>query len=248
MPFTIPAFFLACAFATAVISGIFGMAGGLIFMGIIASFMGVAQAMVVHGAVQSISNISRAYFTRKYIRWDICGYMALGALPAFGLLLAAAFMPSKAILFFLLGVLPGLLWVPRKWISFDAERKDHAILCGFCVAGLNLSAGVAGPALDLFFVRTGLSRQQIVATKAIAMFAAHLLKIGFFGIPLLRAGTTGLPPLWFFVAVIPCAIVGSFLGTRLLARFSDAGFRRYTRILVTLIGAIYILRAMVLMA
>jgi len=44
----------------AIISGVFGMAGGLVFMGIIASLMSVSAAMVVHGIVQSVSNGSRS--------------------------------------------------------------------------------------------------------------------------------------------------------------------------------------------
>ena len=64
---------LVAATITACISGIFGMAGGMIFMGVIATIMGVAEAMVVHGAVQSVSNSSRAWLLRPDIRWDILG-------------------------------------------------------------------------------------------------------------------------------------------------------------------------------
>ena len=81
---------LLAALVTATISGIFGMAGGLIFMGVIASFMGVAQAMVVHGAVQSVSNSYRAYLLRDNIRWDVFGKIALGAVPALALLALAS--------------------------------------------------------------------------------------------------------------------------------------------------------------
>ena len=54
----------------AVISGLFGMAGGLVFMGIIASLMSVSAAMVVHGVVQSVSNGSRSAILKAHIRWD----------------------------------------------------------------------------------------------------------------------------------------------------------------------------------
>jgi len=60
----------------AVISGLFGMAGGLVFMGIIASLMSVSAAMVVHGIVQSASNGSRSTILRDHIRWDILGVPA----------------------------------------------------------------------------------------------------------------------------------------------------------------------------
>lgn len=242
------ALILAAAFVTATISGLFGMAGGMIFMGIIAVFLGVAEAMVVHGAVQSVSNSSRAWMLRSDVRWGILGWTAVGALPAALLMLSVSFLPSKAQLYLALGVLPLLLWLPRGWMAGDAEKPAHAVLCGAMVMGLNLSAGIAGPALDFFYVKTALTRQQIVATKAVTMFASHMVKIVYFGIPLAReVGLSGLPPVWFFIAAIPISITGTFVGTRLLGRFSDIGFKQYTRILVTLIGAVYVWRGLSLL-
>ena len=230
------------------ISGLFGMAGGLIFMGIIASLMSVSAAMVVHGIVQSVSNGSRSAILRDHIRWDILAWHLLGALPAIGLMLWVAFAPNKAQLFLLLGLLPLLLWLPKSVLAGDAEKPAHAALCGAMVMGLNLSAGVAGPALDFFYVKTALSRKAIVATKAVTMFASHLVKIVYFGLPLIRAeGLSDLPPIWVFALAIPAVIIGTKVGTSLLERFSDVGFRKYTRILVTVVGAVYVLRGLALL-
>ena len=177
MTIKIIALILFAALITATISGIFGMAGGLIFMGVIASFMGVAEAMVVHGAVQSISNSYRAYLLKGHVRWDIFLKICIGALPALALLLLLHYVPSKGVLFMALGLLPILLWLPKHWITLDAQKSHHAVFLGFCVTALNLVAGVAGPALDMFFVKTKMPRHEIVATKAIIMFASHLMKI-----------------------------------------------------------------------
>lgn len=234
--------------ACAVISGLFGMAGGLVFMGIIASLMSVSAAMVVHGVVQSVSNGSRSAILREHIRWDILGWQLIGALPAVLLMLWMAFTPNKAQLFLVLGLLPLLLWLPKNWLAGDAEKPGHAILCGAMVMGLNLSAGVAGPALDFFYVRTALTRKAIVATKAVTMFASHLVKIGYFGIPLIRAsGLSDLPPIWVLVLAVPAVVLGTKIGTSLLERFSDVGFRKYTRILVSVVGAVYVLRGLALL-
>ena len=114
--------------------------------------------------------------------------------------------------------------------------------------GLNLVAGVAGPALDVFFVKTTLTRQQIVATKAVSMFVSHMVKIVYFGLPLIMASQlTALPPLWVFAAAVPCIIIGTFAGTRILKRLSDVGFRAYTKYLVTVIGVVYLARGAALL-
>jgi len=234
---------LMSAAITACISGIFGMAGGMIFMGIIASVMGVAEAMVVHGIVQSVSNSSRAWLLRPDIRWDILGYKLIGALPAIALLAMVSFIPNKATLFIVLGLLPFILWLPKGVFQGDAAKPSNAIVCGAMVMSLNLSAGVAGPALDFFYVKTALTRKEIVATKAVTMFASHLVKIIYFGLPLIAAtGLTTLPPLWVFAAAVPCIILGTYIGTRILHRLSDIHFKSYTKYLVTVIGVIYLWR------
>lgn len=234
---------------TAAISGLFGMAGGLIFMGIIATFFGVAEAMVIHGAVQSVSNGYRCFLLKKDVRWDILGWQLLGAIPAVALLFWLSVTLNKAQLFLALGLLPALLWLPRGWLQGDAEKPAHAMLCGAMVMGLNLTAGVAGPALDFFYVKTKLTRLEIVATKALTMLGSHLSKIVYFGVPLaMETGLGGLPPLWVFAAIVPAVMLGTFGGTRLLHKLSDANFRQYTRLLVTLVGMVYIFRGLALMA
>jgi len=234
---------LIAALITALISGLFGMAGGMIFLGIIASFLGVSEAMVVHGAVQGVSNCYRAFLLRANIRWSILGFHAIGALPAILCLAFISFVPSKAFIYFALGLLPFILWLPRGWMQGDAQRPRDAVLCGFMVIGLNLTAGVAGPALDFFYVKTGLSRLEIVATKAVTMFTAHMVKIVYFGLPLVLASSlSGLPPVWVFAAAVPCIMIGTFTGTRLLRKLSDIQFKSYTKYLVTIIGCIYIWR------
>ncbi len=88
------------------------------------------------------------------------------------------------------------------------------------------------PTLVLFFVKTDMGRKQIVATKAIIMFASHMMKIIYFGIPMLGAKTLNtLPPWWFFLAVIPFILLGTFTGTRILHRLGDDGFKSMTKYL-----------------
>lgn len=220
------------------------MAGGMIFMAVITLYLGVAEAMVVHGVVQSISNSYRSYLLNKDIRWDVLRNHLIGALPIILILAFVSYIPDKRFLFIVLGLLPFLLWVPKENFRGDAEIPAHAVLCGTIVMGLNIAAGVAGPALDFFYVKTAMTRQQIVATKAVTMFCSHIVKIIYFGIPLfLASNLDGLPPWWFFAAVLPCIFIGTFTGIRVLKTMEDVNFKSYTKYLVTLIGVFYLLRA-----
>ena len=51
---------LIATLATAFLSSIFGMLGGLILMGVLANLLPVSAAMVLHGLIQLTSNGYRA--------------------------------------------------------------------------------------------------------------------------------------------------------------------------------------------
>ena len=163
---TAAALIVAAALVTSFVSGIIGMAGGLLLMGTLALVLPVSAAFVTHGIFQLVANGWRATLHREHVLWPIIGRYALAAAAAALLVSAIRFVPSRPLLFTLLGAVPMLIWLPRQWITLDAGRPLHAYASGFAVTATNLVAGVAGPLLDIFFVRTALTRHQIVATKA----------------------------------------------------------------------------------
>lgn len=237
------AFVVCMAFVTATLSGVFGMAGGLVLMGALAFVLPVQAAFVSHGILQLVANGWRAILHRKHVRWDIVGWYALASLIA-GLIVAAlSFTPSKPLLFLLLGLVPFLTWLPQSWIRLDAARPTQAFLSGLSVTGLNLTAGVAGPLLDIFFVRTELTRHAIVATKAATQVFAHLAKILVYGAPLVAGTAVGMPPLWVFAIAIPLSLAGTWVGGQILDRMTDVNFKRWTRWIVTAVGVSYLVRA-----
>lgn len=238
------ALFLAItAFLTALLSGIFGMAGGLVLMGALAFVLPVSAAFVTHGLLQLVANGWRAVLHRQYIAWPILWNYALASAAAAAVVLVIAFVPSKPVLFLLLGLVPMLVWLPKSWVQLDAAKPPHALVSGFLVAGLNLTAGVAGPLLDIFFVRTELTRHQIVATKAATQVFSHLAKIIVYGTPLLIAGQGGVPPWWVFAFAIPLSMLGTTAGGWVLDRLTDANFKRWTAWIVTAIGIFYLFKA-----
>jgi len=239
---------LAVVLGTATVSGVFGMAGGLMLMGALTLAMPVAAAMVTHGAVQFVSNGWRAVLHRKHIAWRIIALYAVGSAAAAGLLLFLVYNPTKAWVYLLLGLVPGLAWLPKGMFDLDAAKPAHAAACGLSVTGLNVIAGVSGPLLDVFFVRTALTRHQIVATKAATQAFSHTVKMAFYGAPLIGAAQTGMPPLWFFIAAAPLAMIGAWLGGKVLDRMSDVNFLRWTKWIVTGLGVIYLAQAAALFA
>ena len=235
---------LIATLITAFISGIFGMAGGLILMGVLTGILPVATAMIVHGAIQMVSNGWRAFLLRKHINWRIFARYTVGSLAAVLLLILLAWRPDKTIVYLLLGLTPLMVWVPKAIIDLDIQKRGQAEAAGFVVQALNTLAGVAGPLLDLFFVRTDMTRQAIVATKSATQVLAHLVKIAFWSAPVVAsAGLAAMPPLWLFALAIPLSMTGTWLGGLVLERMNDVNFKRWMRWLVTAIGVVYLARA-----
>ena len=181
---------------------------------------------MVHGILQLVANGWRAILHRRHVEWRIVGVFAIGAFAAGGVMAYVALEPTKATLYLLMGLVPGLVWLPEGWVKVDASRPGQALLAGFIVTGTNLTAGAAGPLLDVFFVRTALTRHQIVATKAATQVFSHIMKIVVYGAPLLAAGGKGVPPLWVFAFAIPLSMLGTAAGGLVLNRLSDVNFKR----------------------
>jgi uncharacterized membrane protein YfcA len=235
------AFVLVAVLITATVSGVLGMAGGLLLMGVLLLVLPTAVAFVVHGLLQLVANGWRALLHRAHIRWRVIAWYTVGAAVAAALLAVLSWIPSKPVIYLVLGLVPGLVWLPRSWLALDITRPPQAVAAGLLTTGVNLVAGVAGPLLDVFFVRAELGRHAVVATKAATQALAHLAKVAVYG-AVLGAGGPGVP--WLVVLLgVPLSVLGTALGARLLDRMTDATFASTTRWVVTGIGAAYLLQA-----
>lgn len=229
------------AFVTAAVSGVLGMAGGLLLLGVLLLLLPVAAAFVVHGLLQLVSNGWRAVLQRAHIAWRTVAWYAVGAVGAVALVSAVAYVPSRPLTYLLLGLVPALVWLPRGWLALDAARPRQAVVAGLLVTVVNLLAGVAGPLLDIFFVRTAMGRHQVVATKAATQVLSHAGKVVVYG----RLVTDGSVPYAVVLLAVPLSMLGTALGGRLLDRMTDVGFTAWTRWVVTGIGAVYLVQAAV---
>ena len=244
MTLSIAAALLVAVFFTSMLSGIFGMAGGLVLLGVLLFMLPVGTAIAVQGAIQIIANGSRAWFSRAFIDWRVLAIMTSGLVSAGALLFLLRYVPDLATVCIVIGLLPILLWIPQSWLSLDASKPHHAFICGFLGGGINLAVGVAGPTIDMFFIRTPMDRRTIIATKAAAQVVNHAGKIAFYwNATMVLTGWE-----WGAVALAaPFAILGTSAGYWVLQRLTDANFKSWTRLLVTAIGIYYLIRGIFLL-
>ena len=228
---------VATVFATAVLSGVLGMAGGMILMAVLVLTMNVANAMILHGFVQATSNGSRAWFLRSHILWSILPMYLVGAGLAVGLFTLLVLVPDPAVVLILIGVLPWLARFTKGLHGLDITRPLTTLSCGFVVTAAQLLAGASGPLLDMFYLRSPLTRMEIVASKAVTQTMGHVIKIIYYGFIVSVSVDLAL---WFFAVCMIVAVIGARVGTWLLAKWNDADFLRYSQIIILSIATLCI--------
>jgi uncharacterized membrane protein YfcA len=248
MSVLITAIILFATLATAFLSSIFGMLGGLILMGILASILPIAAAMVLHGLIQLTSNGYRAWLNRGDIVWAIVATLLIGNIMALTVLAFIAFSPDRISVLLALGLLPYIAWALPKNLALDVSKKPVGLFAGAIVVTTNLLAGVGGPILDVFFQRVQLTRHQVVATKAVAQALGHISKVIFYGGLAASASHQDWPALWLLLAAIIASVTGTTLGKRVLDNMQDATFFSWTQRIMLSVGAILIARAFYLIA
>lgn len=229
----------ASALATSFISGILGMAGGMILMGVLLALLTVPQAMVLHGVTQFAANGWRAYLWRSAIDWRVLRGNLWGSLTALAAFTLVQLVVSKPVALVVLGVTPFVGMALPERLVLDVQRRGHPFLCGLVCMTLQLVAGVAGPILDIFFVRSAMDRRAVVATKAATQCVSHVIKIAYFGF-LVGAAQRGTVDFWIGAMMVAFAITGTTLSRRVLERLTDASFRQWTRWAVMTAGLVYL--------
>jgi len=215
------------------------MAGGVVLMAVLVNILPVSSAMVLHGITQFTANGSRTLILRKHLMWRLLPGYILGASAAVAGFSALLFVPEASVVLILVGLFPWLARLQPKSSALNITRPASNIICGFSVTSAQLLAGAAGPLLDLFYLNSGLDRQTVVANKALTQTIGHLLRIFYYGAIISVA--TPLPN-WLFLAAAIAAVIGTRLGTWLLARWDDQRFQKVSGQIILATGTICILQ------
>jgi uncharacterized membrane protein YfcA len=243
-PFVISALCLAMV-ATAFLSGIFGMAGGMILVGILLALLPVPDAMMLHGITQLASNGWRGMLWLRHVRWSAVASYVLGGAAALLLWSFWRYVPDTAVALLMLGLTPLLVRLaPASYRPNPESVRQGAIYGAVCVA-LILLTGVAGPLIDTFFLGGKLDRREIVATKALCQVFGHAAKLVYFGAVIDQVAS--VDPLVAALAIV-CSMIGTTLAAKVLLAMTDRQYRVWANRIVTAIAGYYVAHGAVLVA
>ena len=222
---------------TSLLSGVFGMAGGLVLIGVLLVLLPVPDAMALHAVTQIASNGWRATLWWRHIQLRPVLGLAAGNLLALGAWSMVLLVPDRAVALLMLGISPFLMRALPERLRPDPMRITHGIGVGAACMTLMVMTGVSGPLLDRFFLGGDLGRREIVATKAAVQTMGHALKLLYFGVLVTQAGS--VDPIVAGLAILS-SMLGTTLARRILEAMSDAQYRSWADRIITTIGAFYI--------
>ena len=234
------AFLTAMIFVTAFISGMFGMAGGLILMSVMLTLLPLATAVVLQSSIQLVSNVWRCILWRRYIVWHVIPWYFAGIALGITLMLVVQFVPDKNTAFLVMGTLPLLSMAVGSRLRLHIENPYHTFPAAACLTFVHLTAGVVGPLLDLLYVNAAFTRQQIIATKAFNASIMHIVRVLHYGVfVMLMTGEGGWPkeldPVWMGLFIV-VSVAGTTTAAWFVHRMTDDHFKIITRVLVVLVS------------
>lgn len=222
----------AGAFATAILSAVAGLGGGMVLLVLLLQFMPPLVAVPVHGAIQLVSNATRAWALRTFIAWDVVLRHAILLIPG-GLvgLQVAGRLPrdvARACIgaFALVATWRPKLLVPN--VSGEFPRRGFVWL-GAVHGAINMPLGATGPMIAPFFKSALEDRREVVSTFATSQAIGHVIKIALFG----ASGFVFRDHLDVVLVGAAGVWLGSWVGTRLLGKLSEAQFGRVFKVAVT---------------
>jgi uncharacterized membrane protein YfcA len=232
-------------FGTAFLSGLFGMAGGMILIGILLAVMPLPAAMALHAVTQMASNGWRGLLWWRHIRLAPASGYILGCCLTLVVWSTIRYVPSTPAAMFFLGVTPFALRLLPPGLKPDAARLGHGVAYGGVCMTLLLLTGVAGPLIDSFFLGGALDRREIVATKAVCQLFGHAAKLLYFGGIVEQAAAVDGP---MMLVAIAASVLGTTAARRFLEAMTEKQFRTWAVRIITSISGYYILHGSYLLA
>jgi uncharacterized membrane protein YfcA len=227
----------AASVLTAVVSAVLGMAGGILLLAVMLLFLEPAVAIPIHALVQLTSNSSRTVIHARSVRTDLLLPFVIFLIPAGALTLPLVQLAPADLLRLAIGVFVLIATWQKGWLllGVDPERipeRPRFALVGAGAGAIGPVVGATGPFIAPFFLGIGLTRFELIGTKAACQAAGHLAKMLLFGI----AGFAFLEYAGLIAGMAACVVVGTWLGTRLLRRIDDERFTQLYKLTLTLVA------------
>lgn len=229
------------AFLTAALSGVAGMGGGTILIGLFyAAGLTATQAVPLFAAVQFVSNSSRTIAYLKHVEWRATGWFLLTALPAPFLIAPYVAKVNAHLLELLMAALIIISLLPGKSDQPLLGPRASFMLAGLLNGSVGMFVGATGLFVGRLFLRPEWRKEQTIATLALTQMLGHALKVAGFA----AAGYSAFTEPQLLAALALAVIAGTAAGKWLNGRVSEVQFKQLVTAILWLLSAKLLLDAM----
>ena len=201
----------------------------MLLLALMAQLFAPAILIPLHGVAQFFSNANRGFIHRDKLQWAYLRPFVLGSTIG-----AFLFVPLVVFVNPTLGAIAvGLFillvtWFP-KWLN--VSRLPY-FLSGALTSGLGVLFGATGPLAMSAHPKANWSKEQIVGNHGAAMAFQHGIKV----VAYLVAGVQLYAYLPHIVVLFVGAWVGTYIGTKVLKRFTDDRFKIMLKWVLTILA------------
>ena len=228
------------AIAGAFVGAVTGGGVTAILLPVLVLYTNVQDAVPIVTLSLVTATVSRVWFYRRQLVLPVVGWMSLGSLPA---TLLGTWLFTRAPagpLTRLLGamLLASVIW---RWARPHPPQRFGAawfLPVGAAFGFLNGISAAVGSMLAPFFLAYGLRKGHFVGTLGLCVFLIQVAKLAVFG------GTSFLhgPQVAMGLALVPCMVLGTWLGERLVTRMSERVFERIVEAVMVGAGLWFLIR------
>lgn len=220
-------FVFICSFLAFSISAICGGGAGLMLIPILGRLLPISQVPAALSIGTFTSSASRIIVFQKNICWHIVKYFVPAALPAvwIGAWLLKFVNPvylEISMGLFLVSNLPFIFKKPKEINDFEKPSNGILALIGFSAGFLSGLTGAVGLLFNKFYLRYGLNKEEIVATRAANEIILHLVKIVLYTL----FGLITLKVIYVGIVVALSAILSTWSMKWILPRLSEVVFKK----------------------
>jgi uncharacterized membrane protein YfcA len=207
------------------ISAVCGGGASFILLPALGVVLPAAQVPAALSVGTAVSSISRIFVFKKHVRWDIVAWFVPPALPAvwLGARLLSSINPAWLefiIGLFLVANLP-FVFKPGSKAS-QQNSKWILVIIGTATGFISGLTGAVGLLFNRFYLTYGLTKEEIIATRAANEMLLHVVKIVLYSMfGLLSAKALGAG-----ITLSVAAVLSAWLMKQILRFFTENTFKR----------------------
>ncbi|MGQ0586861.1 MAG: sulfite exporter TauE/SafE family protein [Gammaproteobacteria bacterium] len=213
----------AVGFATAALSGVAGLGGGTILIGVLYA-IGLAPTVAVplFATVQFVSNLSRTVAYFRHVEWRAAGWFLLTAAPMPFLVAPLVAQADVNYILLLLAALILVSLLPTRDGSEPLPPVPSFVFAGFLNGTLGMFVGATGLFVGRLFLRPEWGKETVIGTLALTQTLGHLMRV----LGYASAGFLVTQHHELLLPLVVAVIAGTFAGKALNQRLPEALFRR----------------------